>query len=83
MGLFYPNAVFTNGIQSDARKPTEVEKITCYRKLIGNTCSVSLQYHTYEDKYGDEKKYPAIMFVNAYTIPKNQLKDPVKDDVSF
>ena len=63
--FFDPNAAFTNGIQSDALKPSEVKKITCYRKLIGNTRSVSFQYHTYEDKYGDEKKYPAIMFVNA------------------
>ena len=81
--FFDPTAAFTNGIQSDTRKPTEVEKITCYRKLIGNTRGVYFQYHTYEDKYGDEKKYPAIMFVNQYTIPKDQLKDPVKDDVSF
>ena len=81
--FFDPTAAFTNGIQSDALKPTEVEKITCYRKLIGNTCGVYFQYHTYEDKYGNEKKYPAIMFVNAYTIPKKQLKDPVKEDVNF
>ena len=81
--FFNPTAAFTTGVQSDSRQPTEVEKITPYRKLIGNNRGVYFQYHTYEDKYGDIKKYPQIMFVNQYTIPKDQLKDPVKDDVSF
>ena len=66
--FFNPNEAFTNGVQSDIRKPSEVQKITQYRKLIGNTRSVSFQYHSFDDKHGDEKKYPAIMFINQYTI---------------
>ena len=81
--FFNPVAAFTQGVQSDVRKPGEVQKITQYRKLIGNTRSVSFQYHTYEDRNGDLKKYPAIMFVNSYTIARDQLKDPINDDVSF
>ena len=81
--FFDPTAAFVNGIQSDARKPNEVEKITCYCKLIGKTRGVYFQYHTYNDKYDDQKKYQAIMLVNQYTIPKDQLKDPIDDDVSF
>ena len=60
-----------------------MQKITPYRKLIGNNRGVYFQHHKYEDKYGDMKQYPQIMFVNQYNIPKEQLKDPVKDDVSF
>ena len=56
--FFDPNAAFTNGIQSDALKPSEVKKITCYRKLIGNTRSVSFQYHTYEDNMVMRRNIP-------------------------
>jgi hypothetical protein len=81
--FFNPVAAFTQGVQSDVRKPSEVQKITQYRKLIGNTRSVSFQYHRFEDRNGDSKKYPAIMFVNSYSIPREHLKDPINDDVSF
>ena len=70
-------------MESDVRKPTQVQKITCYRKLIGNKKAVYLQYHSYVDKYGDKKKYPQIMYVNEYTLPTDQLKDPVNDNVSL
>ena len=70
-------------MQSDVRKPSEVQKITQYCKLIGNTKSVSFKYHSFDDKHGDEKKYPAIMFIKQYTIAKEHLKDPSSDDVSF
>ena len=81
--FFNPTTAFVDGIQSDSRKPTEVQKITPYRKLIGNNRWVYFQHHKYEDKFGDTKQYPQIMFVNQYNIAKEQLKDPVKDDVSF
>ena len=38
--FFDPTAAFVSGILNDALKPSEVEKITCYRKLIGNTRGV-------------------------------------------
>ena len=81
--FFDPSAAFTSGVESDVRKPTQVQKITCYRKLIGNKKAVYLQYHSYVDKYGDKKKYPQIMYVNEYTLPTDQLKDPVNDNVSL
>ena len=38
---------------------------------------------TFDDKHGDAKKYPAIMFINQYTIAREHLKDPINDDVSI